>query len=44
LRNKAIKDYLDSQTSKPEVEKGESLTTVKAAGQLLIYTINLEHH
>ena len=44
LRNKAIKDYLDTQTSKPEVEKGESLTTVKAAGQLLVYAIKLEHH
>jgi len=45
LRNKAIKDYLDSQsTSKPEVEKGESLTTVRAAGQVLVYAIKLEHH
>ncbi|HEY4425746.1 MAG TPA: protein kinase [Pyrinomonadaceae bacterium] len=44
LRNKAIKDYLDSQTSKPEVEKGETLTTLKGAGQLLVYAIRLEHH
>jgi serine/threonine protein kinase len=44
LRNKAIKDYLDTQTSKPAVEKGETLTTVKAAGQLLVYAIKLEHH
>ncbi len=44
LRNKAIKDYLDAQTSKPQVEKGETLTTVKAAGQLLVYAIKLEHH
>jgi len=44
LRNKAIKDYLDTQISQPEVEKGESLTTVKAAGQVLVYAIKLEHH
>ena len=45
LRNKAIKDFLDSHsTSKPDVEKGATLTTVKAAGQLLIYAIKLEHH
>jgi len=44
LRNKAIKDYLDTQISKPDVEKGESLTTVKAAGHLLVYAIKLEHH
>ena len=44
LRNKAIKDFLDAQTSKPAVEKGETLTTVKAAGHLLVYAIKLEHH
>lgn len=43
-RNKAIKAFLDTHTSKPEVEKGETLTTVKAAGQLLVYAIKLEHH
>ena len=43
-RNKSIKDFLDSQTSKPEVEKGATLTTVKASGQLLVYAIKLEHH
>jgi hypothetical protein len=44
LRNKAIKDYLDTQTSKPAVEKGETLTTVKSDGHLLVYAIKLEHH
>jgi len=43
--NKSIKDFLDAQlTSKPEVEKGASLTTLRAAGNLLIYAIKLEHH
>jgi serine/threonine protein kinase len=43
-RNKAIKAFLDTQASKPEVEKGETLTTVKAPGQILVYAIKLEHH
>jgi len=43
--NKSIKDLLDKHSSiKPEVEKGESLTTLKAGGKLLIYPIKLEHH
>lgn len=45
LRNKSIKDFLDSHSNtKPEVEKGVTLTTVKAANQLLVYAIKLEHH
>ena len=43
-RNKAIKAFLDTQPNKPEVEKGETLTTVKAPGQILVYAIKLEHH
>jgi len=43
--NKSIKDLLDKHSSnKPEVEKGESLTTLKAGGKLLIYAVKLEHH
>jgi hypothetical protein len=43
--NKSIKDLLDKHSSnKPEAEKGESLTTLKATGKLLIYAVKLEHH
>jgi len=43
--NKSIKDLVDrNSASKPAVEKGESLTTLKAGGKLLIYPIKLEHH
>lgn len=44
LRNKAIKDVLDTQIGKPEVEKGETLTTVRSGGHLLVYAVKLEHH
>jgi hypothetical protein len=44
-RNKSIKDFLDTHsTTKPEVEKGETLTTIKTRGNLLVYAIKLEHH
>lgn len=43
--NKAIETFLNTHSStKPEVEKGQTLTTVKASGQLLVYAIKLEHH
>ncbi|HYV82824.1 MAG TPA: DUF4384 domain-containing protein, partial [Pyrinomonadaceae bacterium] len=43
--NKSIRDLLDKNSAtKPAVEKGESLTTLKASGKLLIYPIKLEHH
>jgi len=43
--NKSIKDLLDrNSATKPAVEKGDSLTTLKAGGKLLIYPIKLEHH
>lgn len=43
--NKSIKNFLDAHsTTKPEVEKGEMLTTVKAPADLLVYAVKLEHH
>jgi protein kinase-like protein len=43
--NKSIKDLIDrNSATKPEVEKGESLTTLKIRGQILVYSIKLEHH
>ncbi|HEU4837320.1 MAG TPA: protein kinase [Pyrinomonadaceae bacterium] len=44
-QNKSIKNFLDSHaTTKLEIEKGESLTTLKAPGKLLVHAIKLEHH
>ena len=43
--NKSIKNLTDTHSAtKPGVEKGETLTTVKAASKLLVYAIKLEHH
>ena len=43
--NRAVQTLLNaSSTSKPTADKGESLTTLKAIGKLLIYPIKLEHH
>ena len=43
-RNKAIQNFLTTVQSKPVAEKGETLTTLKAPGKLLIYPVRLEHH
>lgn len=44
-QNKLVHDFLMSHsTVKPEVDKGETLTTVKASGKYLVYPIRLEHH
>ncbi|HEX7330047.1 MAG TPA: protein kinase [Pyrinomonadaceae bacterium] len=43
--NKSVQTFLTNPAlTKFEVEKGETLTTVKAAGKLLVYAIKLEHH
>ena len=44
-QNEIIKNFLTTNSAtKPEAEKGETLTTLKAAGKLLVYAIRLEHH
>jgi hypothetical protein len=44
-QNKLIQDFLTSNSAtKPELEKGETLTTLKAPGKLLLYPVRLEHH
>ena len=44
-KNKLVHDFLTSHsTVKPEVDKGETLTTLKAPGKLLVYPVRLEHH
>jgi serine/threonine protein kinase len=44
-QNKNVQTFLTNPSlSKPGAEKGETLTTVKAVGKLLVYAIKLEHH
>jgi len=44
-QNKIVENFLaTNSTIKPELEKGATLTTVKAQGNLLVYAIRLEHH
>ncbi|HKV32691.1 MAG TPA: protein kinase [Pyrinomonadaceae bacterium] len=44
-KNKLVHDFLTSHsTVKPEVDKGDTLTTLKAPGKLLVYPVRLEHH
>lgn len=44
-QNKLVHDFLTSHSSvKPEVDKGDTLTTLKAPGKLLVYPVRLEHH
>jgi len=43
--NKAIQDFLTTHSAtKPNLEKGETLTTLKMPGKLLLYAVRLEHH
>ena len=43
--NKTIHDLLTTRSvTKPEAEKGETLTTVKSTDKILVYPIRLEHH
>jgi len=44
-QNKNVQNFLSNPSlPKPGAEKGESLTTVKASGKLLVYAVKLEHH
>ena len=44
-RNKVVQDFLNTYSeTRPSVEKGERLTTLKSPGKLLIHAIKLEHH
>ena len=44
-QNKVVEDFLTLNAVKtPDVDKGATLTTVKATGNLLVYAIKLEHH
>jgi serine/threonine protein kinase len=44
-QNKTVENFLTNPSlPKPGAEKGQTLTTVKAAGKLLVYAVKLEHH
>jgi serine/threonine protein kinase len=44
-RNKVVQTFLDTHSqTKPAVEKGERLTTLKSQARLLVHAIKLEHH
>ncbi|HEX5887781.1 MAG TPA: protein kinase [Pyrinomonadaceae bacterium] len=44
-QNKLIQDFLTTHSAtKPETEKGETLTTLTMPGKLLLYPVRLEHH
>ena len=44
-QNKNVKNFLTNPSlPQSEAEKGETLTTVKTGGKLLVYAVKLEHH
>jgi len=44
-QNQALQNFLrTNSTNKPEAEKGDTQTTIKTSGKLLVYAVKLEHH
>ena len=44
-QNKLVQDFfLTQSTNKPEVERGDTLTTIKTTDRVLVYPVKLEHH
>jgi serine/threonine protein kinase len=43
-QNSEVQNFLSSHSAKPEAEKGDTLTTLKTQGKLLVYPLRLEHH
>jgi hypothetical protein len=44
-QNKVIQDFLTTHsTNNPKSERGDTLTTLKFPGKLLVYAVRLEHH
>lgn len=44
-RNKVVQTFLNTHSqTRPTIEKGERLTTMKIHGKVLVHTIRLEHH
>jgi serine/threonine protein kinase len=45
VRNKIVQDFLTTHSaSKPGLDKGDTLTTLKTREKILVYPIRLEHH
>jgi len=45
LKNNAVQSFLTTySTTKPEAEKGDTLTTLRMPGKILVYPVKLEHH
>ena len=44
VQNKTIQNFLNSNSAKSNAEKGDNQTTVKAPGNVLVYSVKLEHH
>lgn len=45
VQNKDLQAFLSANsTSRPTLEKSDTLTTLKAPGKLLLYPVKLEHH
>ncbi|HET6975619.1 MAG TPA: protein kinase [Pyrinomonadaceae bacterium] len=45
VRNQVVQTFLNTHSeTKPSVEKGEHLTTLKTPGNVLVHAIKLEHH
>ena len=43
--NKSVQTFLTNHSDpKPEIEKGDTLTTVKSTGNIIVYPIKLQHH
>jgi serine/threonine protein kinase len=44
-RNQGVQNFLATHsTTKPSAEKGDTQTTLKSPGKLLVYAVKLEHH
>lgn len=43
-QNKAIQQFLASVSLRPTAEKSETLTSLKAAGKVLVHPVTLQHH
>jgi hypothetical protein len=45
VQNKTIREFLEANSAvKPNLDKSDTLTTLKAPGKLLLYPVKLEHH
>jgi hypothetical protein len=43
--NKVVQNFLNTHSeTRPAIDKGERLTTLKSSGKLLVHPIKLEHH